>query len=103
MFRPPKGLGFARLVDATEQFAHLTPFQGTLVHGLLASVDRLRRLLAQTMGDLNNLWPTSKTLLAFCRKAGYLPELAWRGVVPSAISSIQPSLGPLSVVHPAGS
>jgi len=39
--------------------------------------DRLLGLLAQTMGNLDQATIHFDDALAFCRKAGYRPELAW--------------------------
>ena len=44
---------------------------------LVSSVDRLLGLLSQTMGDLDQAATHFEDALAFCRKAGYRPELAW--------------------------
>ena len=41
------------------------------------SVDRLLGLLAQTMGKLVDAMSHFEDALAFCREAGYRPELAW--------------------------
>ena len=41
------------------------------------SPDRVLGLLAQTMGNLNQAMSHFEDALAFCRKAGYRPELAW--------------------------
>ncbi|MCH8350568.1 MAG: AAA family ATPase [Chloroflexi bacterium] len=41
------------------------------------SVDRLLGLLSQTMGNLDQAAAHFEEALAFCRKAGYRPELAW--------------------------
>ena len=43
----------------------------------MLSVDRLLGLLAQTMGNLDRAIAHFEDALAFCRKAGYRPELAW--------------------------
>ncbi len=40
-------------------------------------IDRLLGLLAQTMGNLDDSTAHFEDALAFCRKAGYRPELAW--------------------------
>ncbi len=40
-------------------------------------MDRLLGLLAQTMGNLDDFHTHFEDALAFCRKAGYRPELAW--------------------------
>ncbi len=42
-----------------------------------SSVDRLLGLLSQTMGKLKQATGHFEAALAFCRKAGYRPELAW--------------------------
>ncbi len=42
-----------------------------------SSVDRLLALLAHTMGHLDQAVDHFEDALAFCRKAGYRPELAW--------------------------
>ena len=41
------------------------------------SADRLLGLLCQTMGNLDQATGHFEDALAFCRKAGYRPELAW--------------------------
>ena len=43
----------------------------------IRSTDRLLGLLARTMGELNEAMAHFDDALAFCRKAGYRPELAW--------------------------
>ena len=43
----------------------------------VSSVDRLLGLLSQTMGNLDQAAAHFEDALAFCRKAGYRPELAW--------------------------
>ena len=43
----------------------------------VSSADRLLGLLAQTMGNLIQAKGHFDDALAFCRKAGYRPELAW--------------------------
>ena len=40
-------------------------------------MDRLLGLLAYTMGDPDRATSHFEDALAFCRKAGYWPELAW--------------------------
>ena len=46
-----------------------------LPHGI--AIDRLLGLLAQTVGNLDQAIAHFEEALAFCRKAGYRPELAW--------------------------
>ena len=41
------------------------------------SMDRLLGILAQTMGSPDQAAEHFEDALAFCRKAGYRPELAW--------------------------
>ena len=41
------------------------------------SVDRILGLLANTLGNTKNAQTHFEDALAFCRKAGYRPELAW--------------------------
>ena len=49
--------------------------QGNIGPGL--SVDRLLGLLSQPMGNLDQASTHFEDAIAFCRKAGYRPELAW--------------------------
>jgi hypothetical protein len=55
----------------------LIPQRGTFVASADLAVDRLLGLLAQTMGNLGQAMGHFDDALAFCRKAGYRPELAW--------------------------
>jgi ATP/maltotriose-dependent transcriptional regulator MalT len=41
------------------------------------AIDRLLGLLAHTMGNLDQAAGHFEDALAFCRKAGFQPELAW--------------------------
>ncbi len=43
----------------------------------VSSADRLLGLLSHTMGNLDQATAHFEDALAFCRKAGYRPELAW--------------------------
>ncbi len=43
----------------------------------VSSVERILGLLSQTMGSLDQATGHFEDALAFCRKAGYRPELAW--------------------------
>ena len=58
---------------AAEQYAAL---ESESAIGLI-STDRLLGRLARTMGDLDKSATHFEDGLAFCRKAGYRPELAW--------------------------
>ena len=61
---------------AKEHYAYLLGHRGTMIW-TLSSVDRLLGLLSQTMGNLDQAVSHFEEALAFCRKAGYKPELAW--------------------------
>jgi len=61
---------------AEEYYAYLLGQRGTMMWTVLA-VDRLLGLLSQTMGNLDQAIVHFEDALAFCRKAGYRPELAW--------------------------
>ncbi len=41
------------------------------------AADRVLGLLAEILGDLDHAAANFEDALAFCRKAGYRPELAW--------------------------
>jgi len=60
---------------AEEHYAALVSVPGVMVFYI--STDRLLGLLAQTMGNLDEAMAHFEDALAFCRKAGYRPELAW--------------------------
>ncbi len=61
---------------AEEHYAYLQGQRGTMIE-TVSSVDRLLGLLSQTMGNLDQAAAHFEDALAFCRKAGYRPELAW--------------------------
>jgi DNA-binding CsgD family transcriptional regulator/tetratricopeptide (TPR) repeat protein len=60
---------------AAEQYGPLQSRAGAMFPQI--SIDRLLGLLAQTMGNLDKAAEHFEDTLAFCRKAGYRPELAW--------------------------
>jgi DNA-binding CsgD family transcriptional regulator len=60
---------------AAEQYGALQSQVGTMHFAI--SIDRLLGLLAQTMGNLDKAAEHFEDALAFCRRAGYRPELAW--------------------------
>jgi len=65
-------------VAAAELYTVLESESGTLLsNNTDISVDRLLGMLAQTMGNLDQAAEHFEDSLAFCRKAGYRPELAW--------------------------
>ena len=53
------------------------PHRGSVFWRLDRVVDRLLGLLSQTMGDLSQATVHFEESLAFCRKVGFRPELAW--------------------------
>ncbi len=63
------------VAGAGEQYEALESRRGFMLHA--TSSDHLLGLLAQTMGNLDQAAPHFEDALAFCRKAGYRPELAW--------------------------
>ena len=66
------------VMAAREQYDALQPHRGKLVPNCAGcTVDRLLGLLSQTMGNLDQAAAHFEDALAFCRKAGYRPELAW--------------------------
>jgi len=63
---------------AAELYTVLKSESGTLLsNNSDISVDRLLGMLAQTMGNLDQAANHFEDAVAFCRKAGYRPELAW--------------------------
>ena len=60
---------------AQENYDFFQAQRGTMYFDF--SIDRLLGLLAQTMGKLDEAMAHFEDALAFCRKAGYRPELAW--------------------------
>ncbi|MCH8350184.1 MAG: tetratricopeptide repeat protein [Chloroflexi bacterium] len=80
---PPAKAGLALLAvqrddqsAAADNYAYLLGQRGTIIW-TFSSVDRLLELLSQTMGNLDQAAAHFEDALAFCRKAGYRPELAW--------------------------
>ncbi|MDP6512568.1 MAG: protein kinase, partial [SAR202 cluster bacterium] len=63
--------------SAIELYSSLTPERGTQFLSPVFCADRLLGLLAQTMGNLDDSETHFEDALAFCRKAGYVTELAW--------------------------
>ena len=61
---------------AKDHHAYFLGYRSTMV-GMLSSVDRLLGLMSHTIGNLDQAAEHFDDALAFCRKAGYRPELAW--------------------------
>ena len=61
---------------AEEHYAYFQEQRGTMSVPV-SSVDRLLGLLSQTKGNMGQAIGHFEDALAFCRKAGYRPELAW--------------------------
>ena len=62
---------------AREHYAALEPLRGSVVPFAMTVVDRVLGLLALTMDQPNQAVSHFEDALAFCRQAGYRPELAW--------------------------
>jgi len=64
---------------AEEQYAALEPWfvEGFMYADGIVATDRVLALLAQTMGQFDKAIEHFEDALAFCRRAGYQPELAW--------------------------
>jgi tetratricopeptide (TPR) repeat protein len=62
---------------ASKQYAALGVRRYAIIPTILMAVDRLLALLAQTIGNLDQAVNHFEEALAFCRKAGFRPELAW--------------------------
>ena len=58
-------------------YVALQPLRGTMSAFGLESIDHLLGLLAHAIGKLGDAQTHFEDALAFCRKAGYRPELAW--------------------------
>ena len=65
--------------EAAEHYPALEPQRGTMIEHfwMVMAADHLLGVLAHTMGDRDNASGHFEDALAFCRKAGYKPELAW--------------------------
>ena len=62
---------------AAERYAALAPVSPFLLPGFSVASDHALGLLAQTIGKFDQAMAHFEDALAFCRKAGYRPELAW--------------------------
>ncbi len=64
------------VTGAGEQYTALQQARGTLIPEVM-TIDHLLGLMARAMGRLDNAMAHFEDALAFCRKAGWRPELAW--------------------------
>ena len=76
------GLGLMAVVQSDEgvaqaRYAALVPYTGTMATIGTITTDRLLGLLSHTMDNLDQATSHFEDSLAFCRKAGYRPELSW--------------------------
>ncbi len=62
---------------AEEQNSILGSQRGAMLGFSIISSDRLLGLLAQTISNVDQAVEHFEDALAFCRKAGYRPEMAW--------------------------
>ncbi|MFQ6027623.1 MAG: hypothetical protein ACE5Q6_09045, partial [Dehalococcoidia bacterium] len=62
---------------ASEQYQYLEAWRGMMDWRLGSTVDRVLGLLAHTMDEPDKAAGHFEDALAFCRKVGYRPELAW--------------------------
>jgi ATP/maltotriose-dependent transcriptional regulator MalT len=62
---------------ARQHYAALKAERGPVQYAGWICLDRLLGLLAHTMGDLDKAVEHFEDALAFCRRSGYRPELAW--------------------------
>ena len=76
--------------EAEEQYAALGSHHGMMWLEGTICIDRVLGLLAHTMGKLDEAAAHFEEALAFCRKAGYRPELAW-SLCDYADALLQPS------------
>ena len=62
--------------SARQQYLLLEPQRGSQDYATV-NIDRILAMLSHTFGNLDDSARHFEDALAFCRKAGYLPELAW--------------------------
>ena len=60
-----------------EQYVNLMPLRGMMLNWVNLASDRILGLCATAMGQPEQAAAHFEDALAFCRKAGYRPELAW--------------------------
>ena len=64
-------------LSASSAYSALKPHANSFSQYGILCIDRMLGLLAQTMGNFEDAKGHFEDALAFCRKAGYRPELAW--------------------------
>lgn len=64
--------------QAREQYAALASQRDTALPFIAMACDRLLGLLAAAIGELDRAFRHYDDALAFCNRAGYRPEYAWR-------------------------
>ena len=64
-------------VSSEEYYVDLESGKGEMWDGVYGAGDRILGLLARTIGRLDQAVDHFEDSMAFCRKAGYQPELAW--------------------------
>ena len=65
------------VTTSAEQYTALEPARGTLLALDMGTIYRRLGLLAKTKGNQDQAMVHFEDALAFCRRAGYRPELAW--------------------------
>ncbi len=65
------------VAEAEKQYHALASKEGVMWHFISMASNRLLELLAHTMGRFEDAAAHFEDVLAFRRKAGYCPELAW--------------------------
>ena len=65
------------VAEAEKQYHALASNKRVMWHFVHRASDRLLGLLAQTMGRPDGATAHFEDAMAFCRKTGYRPELAW--------------------------
>jgi hypothetical protein len=63
--------------EVRKYYEDLKVWQGATLHFVALAGDRLLGFLSHTLGEVDQATTHFEDALAFCRKAGYRPELAW--------------------------
>lgn len=78
---------------ARVQYQALKPLSGTLTPFDMISVDRVLGLLSESLDDLQQAVTHFEDALAFCRKSGWQPELAWTAYDYARVLNLRPHAG----------